>query len=103
MQFFRSAVFSRAMPILAICALAASFALGCTPPKDAKPRPVASKGVLDLRQWNFEKDGPIDLTGEWEFFWKQLLEPADFKTNSNSFPNSGAGLRPAPEKTPPPR
>jgi class 3 adenylate cyclase len=76
MQFFRSAVFSRAMPILAICALAASFALGCTPPKDAKPRPVASKGVLDLRQWNFEKDGPIDLTGEWEFYWKQLLAPS---------------------------
>lgn len=33
---------------------------------------LAKKGILDLREWNFEKDGPVKLDGEWEFYWKKL-------------------------------
>lgn len=40
--------------------------------------PCAVEGVLDLRNWHLEKDGSINLSGEWEFYWKQLLEPAAF-------------------------
>ena len=36
--------------------------------------PVAAKGVLDLRNHSFEKDGPVRLTGEWIMYWKQLHE-----------------------------
>lgn len=39
--------------------------------------PLAKDGVLDLRNWNFEKDGPINLNGEWNFFWSQLLTPQE--------------------------
>lgn len=77
---------ARSIPILGLCALATSLTLGCLPSKNAKPRPLASRGVIDLREWDFEKDGPIDLKGEWEFYWKKLLAPSDL---------ASAGPRPA--------
>lgn len=30
-------------------------------------------GYLDLSDWDFERDGNIELDGEWEFFWERLL------------------------------
>ena len=44
---------------------------GRTPPK-------AVKGILDLTNWNFKSDGAVDLSGEYEFYWKQHLAPSDF-------------------------
>lgn len=38
----------------------------------------AQKGVLDLSNWDFEKDGVVSLDGEWEFYWNQLLTYEDF-------------------------
>jgi len=43
--------------------------------------PMAESGVIDLRKWDFSKDGIVALNGEWEFYWKQLLAPDDFKNN----------------------
>lgn len=36
--------------------------------------PKAVNGVLDLRDWDFEKDGVINLDGEWEFYWETFPE-----------------------------
>ncbi|MCP4132369.1 MAG: response regulator [bacterium] len=41
-------------------------------------QPQAKKGVLDLRKWDLVKDGPVNLDGEWEFYWEKLLKSADF-------------------------
>lgn len=38
--------------------------------------PVVEGGVLDLRGYNFKSDGPLELTGDFEFFWNQMLNPA---------------------------
>ena len=40
--------------------------------------PVAEKGILDLRNWNFETDGILSLDGEWEFYWNKILSPEKF-------------------------
>jgi hypothetical protein len=40
--------------------------------------PRAVKGVLDLTGWNLEKNGPVDLSGEYEFYWMQQLAPDAF-------------------------
>ena len=40
--------------------------------------PIAQKGILDIRNWDFNKDGAIMLNGEWSFFWKKLIDPSDF-------------------------
>ena len=31
--------------------------------------PKAHEGYLDLSNWDLEKNGIIDLDGEWGFFW----------------------------------
>ena len=46
--------------------------------------PLAEKGVLDLTHWDFERDGPVNLTGEYEFYWNQLLNPQDFSRYRSS-------------------
>lgn len=43
-----------------------------------KTVPRVENGVLDLRQWDFAKDGPVALDGKWEFYWHTLLKPDDF-------------------------
>src|SRR6185312_10802631 len=40
----------------------------------------AKKGVLDLSNWNWSKDGITDLNGDWEFYWKALYTPSSFDT-----------------------
>ncbi len=50
-------------------------------------QPRAKNGVLDMRSWNFAKQGNINLDGQWALFWNKLLNPDDF------------GLGSAPEKT----
>ncbi|MCI0692964.1 PAS domain-containing protein [candidate division KSB1 bacterium] len=52
--------------------------IGCGQSLQSKSQPLASKGVLDLSNWDFKQDGPVDLSGEYEFYWQQLLTPASF-------------------------
>lgn len=40
--------------------------------------PKAVNGVLDLTDWDFKRDGPVNLSGQYEFYWKQHLKPMDF-------------------------
>lgn len=49
-------------------------ACGHTP--TALQPPQAEKGILDLRAWDFARDGALSLAGEWEFYWAQLVDPA---------------------------
>ncbi|RLT33801.1 MAG: PAS domain S-box protein [Chloroflexi bacterium] len=52
---------------------------GCTPADSGQPTlPQAVNGVLDLRGWNFDQDGPLNLNGEWEFYWEQLFTSREF-------------------------
>src|SRR5512135_610056 len=43
--------------------------------------PVAVKGLLDLRHVNREQF-LVKLDGEWEFYWKKILRPNDFKVRT---------------------
>ena len=49
------------------------FACACVLNAETPPRPKAVKGVMDIRGWDFDRNGPLDLAGEYEFYWKQLL------------------------------
>ncbi len=46
----------------------------------------AVKGVMDLEKWNIKANKVIQLNGEWEFYWDQLLTPEDFKEDGGSKP-----------------
>ncbi|MCR9144767.1 MAG: response regulator [bacterium] len=37
--------------------------------------PEVQNGFLDLRHWDFRNSGPVDLSGDWEFFWRKLRLP----------------------------
>ncbi len=50
--------------------------------------PKASHGVLDLSAWDFERDGAVNLDGQWAFYWRALIPPSAFK-DQNSLPPSG--------------
>ena len=57
------------------------FSFSCE--QNTKIAPTVVDGVLNLSNWDFQKDGNIKLDGDWEFYWEQLLEPKDFHTNRN--------------------
>ncbi|RLD94393.1 MAG: hypothetical protein DRJ29_06055 [Bacteroidetes bacterium] len=42
----------------------------------AQEEPLVQKGVLDLREYDFLSNGPVELDGEYEFYWNQMLSPA---------------------------
>jgi serine phosphatase RsbU (regulator of sigma subunit) len=72
----------------------------CSNNYSGKKQPIAKNGVIDLSDWDFEKDGSVKLIGEWEFYWKQLLEPEVFqgenqpvKTGSFSMPDLWNGYQ----------
>lgn len=48
--------------------------------------PIAQKGVLDLRNYNFEKNGSVKLNGEWELYWEEfLLKQEEFQQKEPIF------------------
>ena len=42
---------------------------------------LAKNGHADLSAFNIHSDGPLILSGTWEFYWNQLLTPDDLKEN----------------------
>ena len=51
--------------------------------------PVAVKGILDLRTITDMEHTVVDLNGDWEFYWKEMLYPDDFKKDSLRNPYYG--------------
>ena len=64
-----------ALPLIIAYLIFFSACLNDSPRRIA---PQAVNGVLDLSNWDLKKDGPVDLIGEYEFFWMQHLLPEDF-------------------------
>ncbi|MBU5352929.1 response regulator [Paenibacillus barcinonensis] len=45
-------------------------------------KPQVTDGHMDLRQWNFSKQGAASLNGNWDFYPNQLLGPEDFEAST---------------------
>ena len=71
----RNSPYLIALPIIIACLIFFSACLNDSP-RRIPPRAV--KGVLDLSDWDLKNDGPVDLIGEYEFYWMQHLLPEDF-------------------------
>lgn len=50
------------------------FLFGCTPSTEA---PQVIDGFVDLSSWNFDRNGPVRLFGDWKFFWSSSGEDVD--------------------------
>lgn len=46
----------------------------------------AIDGNLDLSMWDFKNRGAVNLNGQWEFYYNQLLSPEDFNSDANNKP-----------------
>lgn len=68
-----------ASPVKPIQALCACLLLACSI-ASAQQSPLAILGVLDLREMDLGNAEPIPLSGEWEFYWQQLLDPEQIAT-----------------------
>ena len=60
---------------------------GCSKQSSSAKIPHATKGILNLTDWDFKKDGSVKLDGEWEFYWNELLSPEDFESISKNKKN----------------
>lgn len=63
---------SRLIPLIILLALTSDLYAG-------NNSPLAKKGIIDLRELKNPDKFIVTLNGEWEFYWKQLLRPNDFK------------------------
>ena len=79
--------------ILVLVVINLTFFIACRMDSTRQIPPKAINGVLDLNNWDLQKDGPVDLTGEWEFYWDKHLNPEDF---SKSNPPEKTGLMSVP-------
>ncbi len=39
------------------------------------------KGEVDLKEWDFKKDGPLELDGSWALYWKRFIPLKDVLNN----------------------
>ncbi|MBN2159504.1 MAG: histidine kinase [Spirochaetes bacterium] len=46
----------------------------CSPGFSGRTPPAARQGTMDLGRWDFMRDGPVDLSGTWGFYWKRLYD-----------------------------
>lgn len=47
------------------------FNISCTSRVEIIPK--ATEGFIDLREWNFNRNGNIKLDGQWKFLWNKLV------------------------------
>ena len=64
--------------IVVILFALATWSTGCG--VERREQPVAVDGVLDLSDWDFERDGRVELAGTWRFVWEALVEPMSVDT-----------------------
>ncbi len=51
--------------------------------------PVVERGHIDLSNYSFPEDGPVNLRGTWGFVWQQFISPAEVD-RLDSDPSAGA-------------
>jgi serine phosphatase RsbU (regulator of sigma subunit) len=57
------------------------FISGCY--KSNVHKPSAVDGVIDLTSHSFTSQKIVNLDGQWEFYWEQLLDPEHFRVNTD--------------------
>jgi len=69
--------------ILAIIVLLASM-VSCYSPwfSSVNEKRYAVNGEMNLADYHFSPHVLVKLDGQWDFYWKKLLEPSDFDTSS---------------------
>ena len=51
--------------------------------------PSAHNGVIDLRGWDFERDGAVNLAGSWGLSWDRFDDPTSSASGTLAVPVPG--------------
>jgi signal transduction histidine kinase/CheY-like chemotaxis protein len=78
----KSFTYSKVLSQCLFFVFASLLLTSCADKFELKPSPVADQGVLDLSNWDFEKEGVVRLNGEWEFHWQRLLTPNELLSSN---------------------
>ncbi len=74
--FWRESAIIRALLVLFISLQLCHFA------NASSQLPTAENGVLDLRDWDFDAHEPLELAGQWEFYWQTFLDPTTIEQST---------------------
>ncbi|MDX1378228.1 MAG: diguanylate cyclase [Anaerolineales bacterium] len=58
--------------------------ISCSLPNQSGEAPQAVNGHLDLQDWDFNKHGFANLSGDWAFHWQELLSPSEIDRDINT-------------------
>lgn len=50
---------------------------------DGNDFPGLRKGTANLTGWNFDRDGAVPLSGEWDFYWNRFVSYLEVKSGSS--------------------
>lgn len=67
--------------------IAALLLYGCSPGFSKKQAPTVLNGEIDVTGWDFERNGPIKLDGNWLFSWGQFLKPSSWDELKQKMPH----------------
>ena len=85
-----------------VCFVTGLIATGCAARIE---RPKAVHGELDLSNYRLAESPPLPIEGEWEFYWREELTPADIaagKARPSGFIDTGSwSARPWPDASSP--
>ena len=91
-SLFQSAVYHKKFFLSAV--LTAFIFLGAGTAAYAESVPTVHGGVIDLRNWSFDTNGQVLLSGDYGFFWNESLhdwkDPSDFMAVPASWTNANA-------------
>ncbi|MBD3422249.1 MAG: GHKL domain-containing protein [Chitinivibrionales bacterium] len=73
----RGSFFSGNSWLIAILCVLLFFLTGYSR-RNANPGVGAVRGLMKLSNWNPERDGAIELWGEWDVWWDTLIDPRSF-------------------------
>lgn len=77
---------TKALTILTIMVLIITWFDAQASVENDQKTPKAVNGVLDLRNWRFDTDGSVSLSGEWEFYWSRFIIDQPNTTSDNTTP-----------------
>ncbi|WP_246032182.1 adenylate/guanylate cyclase domain-containing protein [Leptospira fluminis] len=66
------------------------FASSCS--RQTEERPKVSNGILDLRNWDFQRHPLLDLTGDWEYYPDRLASDGNAEEKKSLFAVPGVWL-----------
>ncbi len=85
-DYFMTHVLTKIRFILIITVFSFLSLLSCSD-SSKRSRLAAENGILDLRAWDFQKEGIAELNGDWLFYWMEFIPTESFETEEIPLPN----------------